>query len=142
MKVTGIDHVGILVDDLDAALAFYCGTLGLEAGPIEVRAQPAIRRCCLRLGTAELELIEARDPDQTMMRLLPHRSAGVYHVGLRVADVDAAAAELAQRGVPLADGVRAGTHMRIQFLHPDAAQGALLELVSRPAPSPDADSDQ
>ena len=130
MRVT-IDHVGIMVADLDAALRFYTETLGLTAGPIETREQPPIRRCCIRLGDAELELIEAHDPDQTMMRFLPHRSPGVYHVGLRVDDVDAEAARLDGLGVPLVDGIREGGDMRIQYLHPDAAQGTLIELVTR-----------
>ncbi|MBX3023314.1 VOC family protein [bacterium] len=131
MKVTGVDHIGILVTDLEAALRFYTDTCGLTAGPIETREQPPIRRCCLRAGEVELELIEARDPDQTMMRLLPHRAPGVYHIGLRVDDVETAAAELAARGVPLADQLREGGDMRIQYLHPDAAQGTMIELVTR-----------
>ncbi|MEO8601604.1 MAG: VOC family protein [bacterium] len=131
MKVTRIDHVGILVADLDAALRFYTETFGLQAGPIETREQPPIRRCCLRVGDAELELIEAGDTDQTMMRFLPHRNPGVYHVGLRVDDVDAAAAELRANNVPLVDTVREGSDMRIQYLHPDPAHGALIELVTR-----------
>lgn len=134
MKVLGVDHIGILVADLELALRFYTETLGLTAGPIETRDVPPIRRCCLCIGGVELELIEARDPEETMMRLLPHRAPGVYHLGLRVDDVDAAAAELRQAGVPLADGVRAGASMRIQYVHPDAAQGALIELVTRRKP--------
>lgn len=126
-----IDHIGILVTDLDAAVAFYTQTFGLAAGPIETRAQPPIRRCCIRVGDAELELIEARDCEQTMMRYLKHREAGVYHVGLRVDDVDAEATRLREQGVPLVDGIREGGEMRIQYLHPDAAQGTLIELVTR-----------
>jgi len=131
MKVTGIDHLGILVADLEAAVRFYSETLGLTPGPIETRAEPPIRRCCLRVGDTDLELIEARDPRQTMARLLPHQAAGIYHVGLRVDDVDVAAAELRTRGVPLADEIREGGGMRIQYLHPDAAQGTMIELVTR-----------
>ncbi|HSP97299.1 MAG TPA: VOC family protein [Candidatus Dormibacteraeota bacterium] len=131
MKVTRIDHVGILVADLEAALRFYTVTCGLTAGPIETREQPPIRRCCLRVGETELELIEARDAEQTMIRLLPHHGPGIYHLGLRVEDVDAAAAELDARGVPLVDTVREGDDMRIQYLHPDAAQGTMIELVTR-----------
>ncbi len=126
-----IDHVGILVTDLEAAVRFYTETFGLRAGPIECREQPPIRRCCLQVGDAELELIEAADPGQTMMRLLPHRTPGVYHLGLRVDDVDREAARLRAAGVPLADDVREGDSMRVQFLHPDGAQGALIELVTR-----------
>jgi methylmalonyl-CoA/ethylmalonyl-CoA epimerase len=129
--IVKIDHVGIMVSDLDAALRFYTETLGLTAGPIETRETPPIRRCCLRLGDAELELIEAADREQTMMHLLPHRDAGVYHIGLRVEDVDSAAAQLREQGVPLAGETREGGDMRIQYLHPDAAQGTLIELVTR-----------
>jgi methylmalonyl-CoA/ethylmalonyl-CoA epimerase len=129
--IVKIDHVGIMVADLDAALRFYTETLGLAAGPIETREQPPIRRCCLRLGDAELELIEAADPGQTMMRFLPHQGPGIYHVGLRVDDVDAEAARLRERGVALVDGIREGGGMRIQYLHPEAAHGTLIELVTR-----------
>jgi methylmalonyl-CoA/ethylmalonyl-CoA epimerase len=131
VKVTRLDHVGIMVADLEAALRFYTETCGLTAGPIETREQPPIRRCCLRVGETELELIEARDPEQTMMRLLPYQGPGIYHLGLGVEDVDAAAAELAAGGVPLADQLREGGDMRIQYLHPDAAQGTMIELVTR-----------
>lgn len=130
-----IDHVGIMVADLDAALRFYTETFGLSAGPIESREQPPIRRCCIQVGDAELELIEARDPEQTMQRLLPHKGPGVYHVGLRVDDVDREAARLGGNGVQLVDTVRAGGDMRVQFLHPDAAHGTLIELVTRTQPS-------
>jgi len=129
--IVKIDHVGILVTDLEAALRFYTETLGLQAGPIETRDQPPIRRCCVRIGDAELELIEAGDVEQTMMRLLPHRTPGIYHLGLRVDDVAAEAARLDRAGVPLVDGLREGEEMRIQYLHPDAAQGTMIELVTR-----------
>jgi len=129
--ITGIDHIGIYVADLDEALRFYTETLGLAAGPVETRDDPPIRRACLRIGETELELIEARDPDDTMMRFLPHRHPGIYHVGLRVDDVAAAAERLRERSVPLIDGIREGDQMRIQFLHPDAAAGTMIELVAR-----------
>jgi methylmalonyl-CoA/ethylmalonyl-CoA epimerase len=129
--IVKVDHIGIMVSDLDAALRFYTGTLGLTAGPIEHREEPPIRRCCLQLGDVELELIEARDRDQTMMRVLAHREPGIYHLGLRVDDVDAVTAALRERGVPLAGDTREGGDMRIQYLHPDAAQGTLIELVTR-----------
>jgi methylmalonyl-CoA epimerase len=129
--VVGIDHIGVLVADLDDALRFYSEVLGLRGGPIETRDDPPIRRACIRVGETEIELIETRDPERTMMRFLPHRHTGVYHLGLRVEDVDAAAARLRERGVPLVDGVREGGEMRIQYLHPDAAQGTMIELVTR-----------
>jgi methylmalonyl-CoA/ethylmalonyl-CoA epimerase len=129
--VTGVDHIGILVPDLDAALDFYREALGLRAGPVQTLDDPPIRRACIQLGAVELELIEATEPEKTMIRFLPHRRAGIYHVGLRVENVAAAARELRAHHVPLIDEVREGADMRVQFLHPDAAQGTLIELVER-----------
>lgn len=129
--VTGIDHIGIWVADLEAALRFYTETLGLVAGPIDQHEDPPIRRACIAIGDTELELIETTQPEETMMRLLPHRHPGIYHIGLRVADVEAAAAKLHQQKVPLVDGIREGEQMRVQFVHPSAAQGTMIELVAR-----------
>lgn len=129
--ITGIDHIGILVPDLDAALRFYCETLGLRAGQVQILDEPPIRRTCIQVGDVELELIEAADPERTMIRFLPRGQAGIYHVGLRVENVDATASQLRANDVPMIDDVREGENMRIQFLHPDAAQGTLIELVQR-----------
>lgn len=129
--VTGIDHIGIFVSDIEAALRFYAETFGLTAGPIEVRDDPPIRRACVRIGETELELIESSQPERTMLRLMPHQIPGIYHIGLRVDDVDQAAESLRNKNVPLVDRVRDGEQMRIQFLHPSAAQGTMIELVTR-----------
>lgn len=129
--VTGVDHIGIFVTDIEAAIRFYAETFGLTAGPIETRDDPPIRRACVRIGETELELIESSQPERTMLRLMPHQVPGIYHIGLRVDDVDQAAAALRDKNVPLVDSVREGEQMRIQFVHPSAAQGTMIELVTR-----------
>lgn len=129
--VTGIDHIGIFVTDIEAALRFYTETFGLTAGPIETREDPPIKRACIRIGETELELIETSQPERTMMQLMPHKLPGIYHIGLRVDDVEAAATALQQKNVPLVNGIREGDQMRIQFVHPSAAQGTMIELVTR-----------
>lgn len=129
--VTGIDHIGIFVTDIEAALRFYADTFGLIAGPIAIHDDPPIKRACVRIGETELELIETSQPERTMMKLMPHQLPGIYHIGLRVDDVDAAAAALQKKDVPLVNGIREGEQMRIQFLHPNAAQGTMIELVTR-----------
>lgn len=131
-KILGIDHIGIAVDNIEAALRFYTDTLGLPADPIEEKPEQRLRIARVRVGDVQLELIEAQDWDQTMQRYLPHQGPGVYHVGLRVADVDAAVAELERAEVPVIDHQpREGDSMRVSFLHPDAACGTLIELVTR-----------
>lgn len=131
-KILGIDHIGIAVDNLDEALRFYTDVLGLPADPIDEKPEQHLRIARVRAGDVQLELIEAQNWDQTMQRYLPHRGPGVYHVGLRVANVDAAVAELERADVPVIDRQpREGGNMRVSFLHPDAAQGTLIELVTR-----------
>jgi methylmalonyl-CoA epimerase len=131
-KILGIDHIGIAVADLDEALRFYTETLGLSLAPIEARADLGLRIARVMVGDIELELIEAQDWERTTQRHLPYQGPGVYHIGLRVADVDATVAEMEQAHVPLIDHVpREGDDMRVSFLHPDAASGALIELVTR-----------
>jgi methylmalonyl-CoA epimerase len=132
MKILAIDHIGIAVENLEEALRFYTETLGLAADPIENRPEQGLRIARVRVGQVELELIEAQDWERTMQHYLPHKGPGVYHVGLRVADVDAAVAELENAQVPVIDHQpREGDAMRVSFLGPDAAQGTLIELVTR-----------
>jgi len=132
MKILGIDHIGIAVDNLERALEFYSAHFDLHPDGIRDRPDLGLRIACLQVGDVQLELIEARSWTDTTQRYLPHRGPGVYHVGLRVADVDAAANELQAAAVPMIDATpRAGDAMRISFIHPDGAQGALLELVTR-----------
>ncbi len=136
MKILGVDHIGIAVSNLEEALRFYTETLGLPADPIEHHVERSLRIARVRVGDVELELIEAQDWDDTMQRHLPHRGPGVYHVGLRVADVDAAVAEMERTNVRVIDHEpRDGDSMRVSFLHPAAAAGTLIELVTRKTPA-------
>ena len=131
-KILGIDHVGIAVANLEEALHFYTETLGLRADPIDEKPEQGLRIARVWVGEVQLELIEAQDWGRTMQHYLPHKGPGVYHLGLRVADVDAAVAALEGAGVPVIDHVpRAGDNMRVSFLHPAAAAGTLIELVMK-----------
>ena len=103
MKILGIDHVGIAVSNLDEAVRFYAETLGLVADPVEEKPELGLRIARVQVGDVQLELIEAHDWEHTMQRHVPCKGPGVYHVGLRVADVDAAVVELGQAQVPLID---------------------------------------
>ncbi|GIW41244.1 MAG: methylmalonyl-CoA epimerase [Candidatus Binatia bacterium] len=132
MKILGVDHIGIAVEDIEKARRFYVERLGLPAGPIEDRPEYGLRLCRVSVGEIELELLEARDWEETTQKYLPYRGPGVYHFGLRVEDVDACVEELDEAGVPLIDRVpREGDEMRVSFLAPEASSGALIELVTR-----------
>jgi methylmalonyl-CoA epimerase len=131
-----LDHVGIAVQDLGAALAFYRDALGLEVeAPEEVTSQ-RVRAHFLPVGSANLELLEATAPDSPIARYVEKRGPGLHHITLRVEDVYAAVAQLKARGVRMIDeqprpGAEGST---IAFVHPAAAHGVLVELKQASAP--------
>src|SRR5512143_1423905 len=130
--IRGIDHIGMAVSNVEEALRFYRETLELAAVSMGDNAEYGLRIARVRVGDIDLELIEAQDWENTTQRHLPYKGPGVYHFGLRVADIDAAVEELDARRVPLIDRVpREGERMRVSFVHPDASAGGLIELVMR-----------
>ena len=125
-----LDHIGIAVDDVDTALAFYRDALGLEVeAPEEVLTQ-RVRARFIPVGGAGLELLEATSADSAIARYLARHGPGLHHVTLRVEDIRAALAHLTSRGVRLVDEqprLGAGGAL-VAFVHPAAAHGVLIEL--------------
>jgi methylmalonyl-CoA epimerase len=125
-----LDHVGIAVKDLAAALAFYRDALGLDVvGEEEVGTQ-RVRAHFVPVGSSSLELLEATAPESPIAKYLDKRGPGLHHVTLRVDDIVAALAQLKARGVRLIDEQpRPGAeHALVAFIHPSSAHGVLLEL--------------
>ena len=133
-----LDHVGIAVDDLDAALAFYTGALGLEVDATEEVASQGVRAHFLRVGSAALELLEATSDESPIRRFVSRRGAGIHHITLRVDDIEAALARLKARGVRLVDETpREGAEgALVAFVHPAAAHGVLVELKQERSAQP------
>ncbi len=125
-----LDHVGIAVDDLDAALAFYTDALGLEVEATEDVPSQGVRAHFVRVGSAALELLEATTEESPVRRFVSRRGAGIHHLTLRVDDLPAALARLKARGVRLVDETpREGAEgALVAFVHPAAAHGVLVEL--------------
>jgi methylmalonyl-CoA/ethylmalonyl-CoA epimerase len=129
MKAT-LDHIGIAVADIAAALAFYRDALGLEIEPAEDVASQRVRAHFIPAGEAALELLEATSADSPIAKYLEKRGPGLHHITLRVDDISAALAQLHARGVRLIDQVpRPGAHgSLVAFIHPASAHGVLVEL--------------
>jgi methylmalonyl-CoA/ethylmalonyl-CoA epimerase len=131
-----LDHIGIAVADLEAALAFYRDALGLEIDAPEDVASQRVRAHFIPLGpgAAALELLEATAPDSPIAGYLAKRGPGLHHITLRVDDIHAALAQLKARGVRLIDEVpRPGAHgSLVAFIHPASAHGVLVELKQAP----------
>jgi len=125
-----LDHVGIAVKDLGAALAFYRDALGLEIEAPEEVASQRVRAHFLPVGEAKLELLEATAPDSPIAKYTEKRGAGLHHITLRVDDISAALAQLKARGARIIDEQpRPGAeHSLVAFIHPSSAHGVLDEL--------------
>lgn len=132
--VTALDHVGIAVADLDAAVAEYRAALGVEPTHRERVESQGVEEVLFRLGDSYVQLLGALSPDSPVGRFLARRGEGVHHVGYRVQSVAATLDRLRAAGVPLVDerprpGSRGTT---IAFAHPKGFRGVLVELVEEP----------
>ncbi|MCI4062366.1 methylmalonyl-CoA epimerase [Micromonospora sp. R77] len=130
-----IDHVGIAVADLDAAIDFYRRTFGMRCVHTETNAEQGVREAMLAVGpTAEggyLQLLAPLSPESTIAKFLDRNGPGVQQVAYTVADIDAACKALRDRGVRvLYETPKRGTAgSRVNFVHPKDAGGVLVELV-------------
>lgn len=133
MNVLRVDHIGIAVPNLDEALKFYEGVLGVKSHGVEEVKEQKVKVCFLPCGDSELELLESTAPDGPIAKFIESKGAGIQHVALRVDNIEAALAELKQKGVKLIDEKpRYGAGgAKIAFLHPKATGGVLLELCER-----------
>ena len=134
-----LDHVGIAVNDLAAALAFYRDALGLEVEAPEEVASQRVRAHFVPVGESTLELLEATAPDSPIAKFVEKRGPGLHHITLRVDDIDAALAQLKARGARLIDEQpRPGAEgALVAFIHPSSAHGVLVELkqaAAQPVP--------
>src|SRR5438874_2802556 len=102
MKAT-LDHVGIAVADVKAALAFYRDALGLEVEAPEEVASQRVRAHFVPVGESSLELLEATAADSPIARYIERRGPGLHHITLRVEDIAAALAQLKAKGAKLID---------------------------------------
>ena len=134
-----IDHVGVAVPDLDAAIEFYSRVFGMTCVHIEENAEQGVREAMMRVGPApeggHVQLLAPLTPESAIAKFLDRSGPGVQQVAYTVRDVEAAAAALRARGMRLLyDAPRRGTAgSRINFVHPKDAGGVLVELVE-PAP--------
>jgi methylmalonyl-CoA/ethylmalonyl-CoA epimerase len=132
MKAT-LDHVGIAVSDLDAALTFYRDALGLEIDAPEDIASQRVRAHFVPVGESAIELLEATADDSPIARYIAKRGPGLHHITLRVEDIRVALARLKARGVRVIDEEpRPGAHgSLVAFIHPASTHGVLVELKER-----------
>ena len=131
--VLAIDHVGIAVADLDAAIALYESAFGMRCVHTEVNEEQGVREAMLTVGDSGsyLQLLAPLSEDSTIAKFLDRSGPGIQQMAYRVTDVEQVSAILRERGVRLLyDAPKRGTSdSRINFVHPKDAGGVLVELV-------------
>lgn len=131
--VQRIDHVGLAVADLDAAIAFYERAFGLKSVHEEVNAEQGVREAMIDIAGSGsfLQLLAPLNADSTIAKFLDRNGEGLQQLAFRVADVDQAAQRLRAAGVRLLyDTAKSGTAgSRVNFVHPKDCGGVLVELV-------------
>jgi methylmalonyl-CoA/ethylmalonyl-CoA epimerase len=129
MKAYRIDHVGVAVPSIDAALGVY-RALGVVETSREIVEGQKVVAALLPLGESRIELLEPTSPDSPIAKFLEKRGGGIHHVCLAVEDLDSALEQLAAKGYRLVhrQAVPGAHGKRVAFLHPEAAGGVLIEL--------------
>src|SRR3954449_4235217 len=132
MDALGIHHLGVAVEDLDAAIATYERLFGAELEHRATVPDQGVEAAAVRVGASRVELLASLGAETPVGRFLSKRGPGMHHVAYEVDDVAAAVAELARDGAELIDTEpRQGLFgLEVAFVHPDAVHGVLSEVVA------------
>ena len=135
--LTVIDHVGVAVEEIDAALSYYRDVLKLSLVHRETVTDQGVQAALFDIGDSHIKLIAPLGPETGVAKFLARRGPGLHHVAYRVPEIEAALAELAASGIRLIDespriGIRGA---RVAFLHPSSTGGGLLTKIVQPTGS-------
>ena len=127
-----VDHIGILVSNIDEAMKLYEDCFCAEADKVETLVERGVKAAILSIGQgASLELLEPL-PDSNMAKILEKRGEGLHHITFEVDDVNKELSHLSQRGIELIDKkARPGFEGMVAFIHPKSLRGVLVELCQK-----------
>ncbi|HVC43933.1 MAG TPA: methylmalonyl-CoA epimerase [Candidatus Binataceae bacterium] len=125
-----IHHVGVVVPDLERALALWQGVLGMHLTKCATILDQGVKAALLKVGESEIELLEPLSPDNGVGKFLARRGGGLHHVCFATEDVERELAGAKAKGIQLIDQKpRPGLAGMICFLHPKATRGVLVEYA-------------
>jgi len=128
--VNYIDHVGVAVNDIEAALAFFKKVFDVPDAKIELMEDQGVRATLIEVGQTRLELLEPTGPESGVGRFIERRGEGLHHLAFNVTDISGKLETLQALGVDLIDQTpREGLSGTIAFVHPRSIFGILTELV-------------
>lgn len=127
-----IDHIGIVVHNIDESLQTYCNQLGFTLLERVMIPEQLVEAAFLDAGNGTIELIAPTDSESGTARYLQNRGEGTHHICFAVEDIEATLAELKAQGVRLVDETpRRGVHGKVAFVHPKATHGTMIELLQK-----------
>lgn len=128
--LTKINHIGIAVASLEAALPFYRDNLSMSFAGIEEVAEQKVRVAMLQVGESKIELLEPTSPESPISKFLEKNGSGIHHIAYEVNNIETAIEKLKNDGARMVDEKpRNGAHgTRIAFVHPKSSGGILTEL--------------
>jgi methylmalonyl-CoA/ethylmalonyl-CoA epimerase len=132
--IARIDHIGIAVQNINDALAFFQDALGMKLERVESEEGGRTQVAFMPVGSSDVELVEPQDAESGLAKFLAKRGEGVHHICFEVDDIDAALARLKEHGAQLIDETpRTNANgTRYAFIHPKSAHGVLIELYQKP----------
>lgn len=125
-----IDHLGIAVRSIDAALPYYEKALGLTCEKIEVVESQKVRTAFLEVGGVHIELLEPTAPESTIAKFLDERGEGIHHIAFRTSGITEQLAQAKEAGVRIIHEVpfEGAAGKLVAFLHPKSTMGVLTEF--------------
>lgn len=128
-EIKKINHVALVVEDIEKALSFWRDQLGLHLDHIEEVSEQASRVAFLPVGESEVELVEPTDPESGLGKYLDNRGEGMHHLCLEVSDIAGMLMDLKEKGVRLINEEPLDLPgRRMAFIHPKSTHGVLIEL--------------
>jgi methylmalonyl-CoA/ethylmalonyl-CoA epimerase len=126
-----IDHIGVAVEDIDAAIELYEGSFEMKLAHRETVESQGVEAVLLDVGEGHVELLAPLGPETPVGKYMAKNGAGLHHVAYAVDDIDATLEKLAAAGLRLIDSeARVGIReSRVAFLHPRSTGGVLTEIV-------------
>ena len=134
MNLSHIEHLGIAVKSIDAAIPYYETVLGLKCYAVEEVAEQKVKTAFFKVGQTKIELLESTDPEGPVGKFIEKRGEGVHHIAFAVNGLQESLDFAAEKGITLIDKTpRKGAEgLNIAFLHPKSTFGVLTELCEDP----------
>jgi len=131
--VTGLNHIGIAVNNLKQALEIYEGILGLKLVKVRTVEEQGVKVAMLLAGETKIELLEPTNEESAVAKFIAKKGEGIHHIALTVSNIESSLEEIKRKGIVLIDEKpRIGVEVhKIAFLHPKSTKNVLVELCEK-----------